>query len=169
MFPVYVADNHHEDQTVCAIYLSSVRKPCPCKYLTTLQCTQLKARSEMKILKNKDMIMSFFRRAVTYLEGWKFSVEVTDVKTKDMVLCSLNWAVARRRGANARTWSYTWMMSSRGKQNICLHCCVTHPESCVKSPRSYSMVSSHHHTAEQWHSHVSTVAANICQQMNYLH
>jgi len=26
-----MADNHHEDQTVCAIYLSSVRKHCPWK------------------------------------------------------------------------------------------------------------------------------------------
>jgi len=34
-------------------------------------------------------------------------VEVPDVKTKDMVLCCLNWAVAHRGGANARTWSYT--------------------------------------------------------------
>jgi hypothetical protein len=77
------------------------------KFLPSLQCTEIKARSEMKILKNKNMIMLFLGRAITYLEGWKVSVDVTDVKTKDMVLRSLIWAVARHVGANARTWSYT--------------------------------------------------------------
>jgi hypothetical protein len=143
------------------------------KYLTSLQCTQLKTRSEMKILKNKNMIMLFLGRAMAYIEGWKVSVEVTGVKTKDMLLCSLIWAVTRCMGANARTWSYTWMMSSRWNQNISLQCYVTHHELYVKSPRSEIR-------APWWVAiiillsdgtitHISTTAANICQQMNYLH
>jgi hypothetical protein len=142
------------------------------KYLTSSQCTQLKARSGMKILKNENVIMLFLRRAMAYLEGWKVSVEFTDVKTKDMVLCSLIWPVAHRVGANARTWSCTWMMSSSGKQNISLQCYVTHHESCVKSPRSEIK-------APWWVAiiillsdgtvtHIGTMAANICRQIKYL-
>jgi len=137
------------------------------KYLASLQCTQLKARSEMKILKHKVMIILFIWKAVAYLEGWKVNVEVTDVKTKNMVLSSLIWAVA------CRTWSCTWMMSSRGNQNISLQCYVTHHESCVKSPISEIKASgwvaiiilSSNGTV----THRSTIAANIWQQMNYLH
>lgn len=58
------------------------------KYLTSLQCTQQKARSEMKILKNKNMIMLFLGRAMAYFEGWNVIMMVTDLKGKDMVLCS---------------------------------------------------------------------------------
>ena len=134
MFPAYMADNHHEDQTVCAIYLSSVRKRCPWKLPNVLTVHSAQGQVRDEDFEEKEYDNVFPREG--YGIPWGVSVEVTDVKTKDMVLCSLNWPVARRVGANAWKWSYTWMMSSRGKQNISLQCYITHHESCVKSPRS---------------------------------
>jgi hypothetical protein len=55
----------------------------------------------MKILKNNNMILLFLGRAMAYLEGWKASVEVTEEKTKDTVLCRLIWAVTHHMGASA--------------------------------------------------------------------
>jgi len=48
MSPAYMADNHHEDQTVCAIYLSSVRKQCPWKIpnILTVHSAQGQVRDE---------------------------------------------------------------------------------------------------------------------------
>lgn len=119
-------------------------------------------------LKNKNMIMLFQGRIMAYLEEWN----VTDVKTVDMVLCSLIWTVTCHVGAKSWMWSYTWMMRNRGNQNISLHCRVTHHESCLKSWRSKIM-------APWWVAiiillshgmvtHINTIAANICQQMNEL-
>jgi hypothetical protein len=107
-------------------------------------------------MKNKNKIVLFLRKAMAYLEGWKFSVEVTDVKTKDMVLHSLIWAVARCVGANARTWSYTWTMSSRGKKKYLSAVLCDSPWIVCEVTKKWNKgcrVSSHHHTAERWHSH----------------